>query len=339
MNTLSHFRVEVNDLLIHFIHLRSASSSNVPALLLHGWPYSFHSFHDMAQRLAHPDKFHGNAVDGRDVIIPSMPGYDFSGAPSHPIGPREIASVYSDLMVNILGYKEYIAHGGDWGSYVAEMLGFDHGKNCVGIHLTMTSVRHHGASPKSGEVPQDTTDEERTFAEDELRRWTPESAYAKLQSSKPSKLGHAMADSPVGVAAWIVEAFHAWSDLSNREFEEIYSIDDLFDEIMLYLVTDSFNTSTWIYVGEFEEGSNTLPEGARIEVPVGILALPDPMFPMLPRAVIERSLRVVVYEEAAFGGHFPFYEAREELVASLNSFICRLEKEEYDQFPMVSNER
>lgn len=322
MNDLPHFMVTIEGLDVHFVHERGSGDGNLPVLLLHGWPYTFHSFHHMVQELAHPERFGGKAADSVDVIVPSMPGYDFSSPPSRPIGPRVIADMYDELMVEVLGYNRYIAHGGDWGSYVAERLGYDHGDHCSGIHLTMISVRHHGAAPKSSQVPSDATDEEKAFVDDEMRRWIPQSPYARLQSTVPMKLGYAMADSPVGVAAWIIEAFHAWSDLSHgKRFEELYPFDDLLDEVMLYLVTDSFHTSTWLYVGEAEEGSNTLPPGERIGVPVSILALPDPVFPMLPRAVAERSHRVVRYEHVDHGGHFPFYEARRELVADLQVFL------------------
>ena len=109
----------------------------------------------------------------------------------------------------------------------------------------MSSIRHHGAASRSGQLPPDSTTEEKAFAQDEAQRWDPESAYGKLQSTKPMKLGYALADSPVGVAAWIIEAFHAWTHLSEgRRFEAVYSLDDLLDEVLLYLVTDRFHSST-----------------------------------------------------------------------------------------------
>ncbi|KAK5122264.1 hypothetical protein LTR85_004174 [Meristemomyces frigidus] len=323
MNKLTHFIANMDGLDIHFVHLRESGSSHLPVLLLHGWPYSFHSFHDMSQKLAWPERYGGSADDGVDVVIPSMPGYDFSPAPADVTGPKAIAGLYGKLMAETLGYRQYAAHGGDWGSHIAALLAFNHAEHCVAIHITMSSVRQHGAAVRTGELPAEATAEERAFADDEKRRWDPESAYGKLQSTKPVKLGYAMADSPVGVASWIIEAFHAWSDLSNgRRFEDVYSFDTLLDEVMLYLVTDSFHSSTWIYVGEGTEGSNTLPPGKRIEVPCGIFALPDPVFPMMPRETAEKSRRVVRYTHASHGGHFPFYEVLDELVADLQGFLA-----------------
>ncbi|KAK0364335.1 hypothetical protein LTR91_002837 [Friedmanniomyces endolithicus] len=299
MNHLPQFMVTVDSFDIHYAHLRGSGSGALPVLLLHGWPYSFHSFHEVALRLAFPERFGGQAEDGVDVIIPSMPGYDFSPAAKDVTGPRAVAELYNKLVTIALGYP---------------------------------SVRHYGAEVRSGKVPAHATEEEREFAEDEYRRWQPESAYSKLQITKPVKLGYAMADSPVGVAAWIIEAFHAWSDLSGgRRFEDVFSFETLVDEVMLYLVTDAFHSSTWIYIGEGREGSNVLPDGKRIEVPTSILALPDPVFPMMPRGMAEKSRRVVRYTKAWRGAHFPFYEAQDELVVDLQTFMGELERGEHQR--------
>jgi len=133
-----------------------------------------------------------------------------------------------------------------------------------------------------------------------------------------------MADSPVGVAAWIVEAFHAWSDRRARPFEQIFTRDQLLTEVMLYLVTDAFATSIWIYGGKRGE-EMTLPAGRRVEVPTGLSAFPDPVFPMPPRAVAEKSHQVVYYSSLAQGGHFPFYEVPNVLVDELRAFARLLD--------------
>ncbi|KAK3112599.1 hypothetical protein LTR53_010949 [Teratosphaeriaceae sp. CCFEE 6253] len=326
MNKLPHYMSLVDGFDIHYVHLRGSGTGGTPVLLLHGWPYSFHSFHDIAHQLAFPDRFGGKAEDGVDVIIPSMPGYDFSPAAASVTGPGRVAELYNTLVTSTLGCGKYVAHGGDWGSYISELLAFRYPEHCAGIHLTMSSVRHHGAEVRTGVVPSDATDTERVFAAEEYRRWEPESAYAKLQGTKAVKLGYAMADSPVGVAAWIIEAFHAWSDLSSgRRFEDVYGFDTLLDEVMLYLVTNAFHTSIWIYIGEGLEGSNVLPPGASIEVPTAIMALPDPVFPMMPRAMAEKSRRVVRYTRMSHGGHFPFYEVGDELVTDLQDFLRELQ--------------
>ena len=144
-------------------------------------------------------------------------------------------------------------------------------------------------------------------------------AYSLIQATKPAKLAFAMADSPVGVAAWIVEAFHAWSDRRERPFDEIFTRDQLLTEIMLYLVTDAFATSIWISGAKLGE-EMTLPTGKRVEVPTGLSAFPDPVFPMPPRAVAETSHNVVHYSTMDAGGHFPFYERPDALIDELRTF-------------------
>jgi pimeloyl-ACP methyl ester carboxylesterase len=321
MNELPHFLAEVNGIDLHFVHERGSGNSPRPLLLAHGWPYSFHSYTELIERLAHPERFGGREEDAFSVVVPSMPGYDFSSRPVSPIGPKRIAPMFNRLMTEVLGYDRYFVHGGDWGSAIAEMLSFQFPETVAGIHITMLSVRHHGAPPRSNEVPADASKEERDFASVEASLWKGESAYARIQATRPLKLSAGMVDSPVGVAAWIVEAFHAWSDRRDRPFGEIFSRDQLLTEIMLYLVTDAFGPASWIYVAEGEEQYQTLPPGGRIEVPVGVAAYPDPVFPMPPRSVAERSHNIVRFSQMDYGGHFPFYEAPDGLLADLFEFV------------------
>jgi len=188
MNALPQYTANVQNLAIHFVReCSSGRRENLPVLLLHGWPYSFHSFHEVVQRLAHPERFGGKIEDGVDVVVPSMPGYDFSSAPERVIGPKAVLHMYNELMVSVLGYDRYAAHGGDWGSNISELQGYHHGDHCVAIHITMSSVRHHGAAVRSGGVsgsaPRDASDEEKAFAEDEMKRWEAESGYQAQQTT------------------------------------------------------------------------------------------------------------------------------------------------------------
>jgi microsomal epoxide hydrolase len=320
INSLPNFTAQVSDHTIHFVHERGSGTNPQPLLLLHGWPYSFHSYTHLVPRLAHPERFGGKAEDGFTVIVPSLPGFAFTSKPSKPVDPREAASIMNELMTSVLGYPKYIAHGGDWGSYTSELLALYYPDNCVGIHITMSSVRHHGGAPRSGEYVPGASDEEIAFAKKEKELWDGEKAYNLLQSTRPLKLAYALLDSPVGTAAWILEAFAAWADLRGKKLTEAFTMEQLIDEVMIYLVTDSVNTATWIYVGDHELGSWTLPEGKKIEVPVGVLASPDPVFPMPPREALEKSHRVVMWKDSDRGGHFPFYEIGELVVQQLVSF-------------------
>ncbi|MBE7210561.1 MAG: alpha/beta hydrolase, partial [Gluconacetobacter diazotrophicus] len=262
--------------------------------------------------------------DAFTVVIPSLPGYDFSPSPNLPTGPRRIAGLLDRLMTDTLGLAPYLVHGGDWGSATAAMLGLHHAPHVAGLHLTMSSVRRHGAPPRADRVPDDASAEERAFATREAAIWRNESAYARIMQTRPLKLAYAMADSPVGVAAWIAEAFHAWSDLRNRPFEQAIPPDALLDEIMLYLVTDAANPASWIYVAEAIEDYQTLPPGTRIEVPTAFAAYPDPVFPMPPRSMLDRAHRVVRHTVMPRGGHFPFLEDPEPLIDDLRGFAAAL---------------
>ncbi len=322
MNARPHFITAIDDTDVHFIHEQGSGTNPAPLLIAHGWPYSFHSYDGLIDRLAHPERYGASVEEAFSVIVPSYPGYDFSSRPSQPMGPRAIAFLFDKLMAR-LGYNRYIAHGGDWGAHITSLLGFYLPERVLGIHSTALAIREAGAEQLSGEVPSDATEEQRAFVTSECAIWRQEGAYSQLHATKPVKLGYAMMDSPVGTAAWIVEAFHAWSDRRERTFDELFTPDQLLTEVMLYLVTDAFPTSTWIY-GAKRHGEMTLPPGRRVTVPTGLAAFPDPVFPMPPRQIAQRSHDVVQYTEMAFGGHFPFYEAPDLLIDDLRKFGKRV---------------
>ena len=318
INAVPHYKAKVQGLDIHFVHERGSGPAPRPLLIAHGWPYSFHSYGHLVDRLAHPERHGGQVEDAFSVVIPSYPGYDFSERPEIPMGPRAIALLFDDLM-GVLGYDRYVAHGGDWGAHVTSLLGLHRPGRLAGIHSLGIALRDASAEQLTGKVASDASEEEKAFVASEMAMWSGEGAYSRIQATKPAKLAFAMADSPVGVAAWIVEAFHAWSDRRERPFDEIFTRDQLLTEIMLYLVTDAFATSIWIYGAKRGE-EMTLPMGKRVEVATGLSAFPDPVFPMPPRAVAEKSHNVVHYSTMGAGGHFPFYEAPDALIDEIRTF-------------------
>ena len=320
MNARPHFVTTINGVDLHYVHERGSGPRPRPLLIAHGWPYSFHSYTHLVDSLCHPERHGGRVEDAFSVVIPSYPGYDFSARPAAPLGPRAVAFLFDELMGR-LGYARYVVHGGDWGAHITSLLGFHRPARVAGIHTMALALREAGAEQLTGRIPPDASAEQQAFVADEYTRWQQEGAYSQLHATKPAKLAYAMLDSPVGVAAWIIEAFHAWSDRSERAFEELFTRDQLLTEVMLYLVTDAFPTSTWIYGAKRQEEA-TLPPGRRVEVPTAVAAFRDPVFPMPPRAVAEKSHHVVRYEELPRGGHFPFYEAPELLVEDLRAF-CR----------------
>ncbi len=315
-NRFPQFIAEVDGVDIHYIHERGSGSSPLPLLISHGWPGSVFEFLEIIEPLAHPERFGGDAADAFDVIAPSLPGYGWSGKPARPIGPRAVAALFAGLMGETLGYERFIAQGGDWGAAISSWIGFEHAPPCAGVHLNMMGVRAAGAAPEG--------EDETRWARAARRTLDSEGAYMRQQSTKPQTLSYAMMDSPVGVAAWIVEKFHGWSDLHDGDIEGVYTKDQLLTNVMVYLVTRTFNTASWIYYGHRRSGDRFLPEGGRIEVPVGVAAFPAEFIPWPPRRYVERAYNVVRWTDMPRGGHFAALEEPDRLVADIRAFARRL---------------
>ncbi len=322
LNAYQHFRATVDGHELHYVHERGSGKRPQPLLLLHGWPGSFFEFMHLVGPLAHPEKYGGDAGDGFDVVVASLPGFGFSGKPAAPIGPRRIAALLSGLMTDTLGYDRYIAQGGDWGSYVATWLGFDHAAVCKAIHINMVEVRSAGWDFGSGRTgPGPVTDAERAFVKREAEMFAGgDGAYFTLQSTRPDTLSTAMTDSPVGAAAWIVEHFHSRSDRRDRPFEAVFTQDQLLTNVMLYVATGTFASAARIYAGFRAEKSETLPAGKRVEVPVGIAAFPDPVEPLPPRSLVERAYNVTRWTDMPRGGHFAALEQPELFLNDVCAF-------------------
>ena len=300
LNSFSNFTTSVNGLKIHFIKEKGSGKNPTPLLLLHGWPGSIIEFLEIIQKLAHPEKYGGKIEDAFDVIAPSLPGFGFSDLPSKPLGPRKIAKIMNDLMVKKLKYKKYIAQGGDWGATICNWLGYDHFKNCRGIHINCMTMRH----PK-GAINKYERQWEKRFVNDQIMQ----EGYRTIQATKPQSLGYSMIDSPVGVAAWILEKFYSWSDLKDGKIEKTYSKDILLTNIMVYLITNTFNTASWIYFGRREEGGRYFPKNfKKINIPTGIAVFPKEMSEWPPRSYLDRIFNIQHWSKMKKGGHFAALE-------------------------------
>ena len=311
LNRFPQFIANVDGIDIHFIREEGSGPSPQPLILSHGWPGSVLEFLHIIEKLAHPERFGGDAKDAFTVIVPSLPGYGFSGKPLRPIGPRTTARLFDSLMTDACALPGYIAQGGDWGSAISGWMGYE-GKGCKAVHFNMFGWRSPGVGPQ--------TDEEKQYAQRAMQLFEMEGAYFREQTTKPQTLSYAMMDSPVGAAAWIVEKFHGWSDTS-RGFENIYSMDQLLTNVMIYLVTKSFNTATWMYRGLMEDlAGDPVPNGARIEKPVGIAAFPVDLIPFPPRSMVERHVNVTHWTDFKEGGHFAALERPDDLVGDVRAF-------------------
>ena len=316
LNQFPNYKTKVDDLDIHFIIKKSSSPKAIPLILIHGWPGSIVEFLEIIDPLCEPEKYGNDNEVCFDIIAPSIPGFAFSGKPENPIGPRRIASIFNKLMTEKLGYKKYVAQGGDWGSAISTWLGFDHSKNCKGIHINMLPARHIDG-PK--------TEEEKSWDRQFSKDYVSQSGYFAIQSTKPQTLSYAMMDSPVGVAAWIIEKFYHWSDLEDRGLELTYQKDDLLTNIMIYILTKSFNTSSWIYYGRAKEGGRILSQdGRRVEVPTGCAVYPKEFLTWPPKSYVERLFNIVHWSEMNRGGHFAALEQPSSLINDIQDFCKKI---------------
>lgn len=321
LNAFPQFTAEVDGETIHFYHVKGSGSAPEPVIMTHGWPGSVYEFLGVIDELAHPEKHGGNAEDGLTLVIPSLPGYGFSGKPKTPIGPRRTAELFNRLMTDVLGYESYIAQGGDWGSVVSGNLAYNHGTNkgggCKAVHLNMYGLRPHGVSPE--------TDEEKAWAAKAAFNFEMEGAYLRLQMTKPQSLSYAMMDSPVGVAAWFMEKFNTWSDTRGEDgtshLENAYTKDQLLSNLMIYLVTRTFNTATWFYRGMLEEGGTDMAPDTRVEVPTGVASYPEELFTFPPRRMMELGYNVVRWTEFEKGGHFAALETGSDFASDVRDFV------------------
>ena len=316
LNEFSHFKAPVEGIDIHFIHERGSGPSPLPSIITHGWPGSVVEFLDIIEPLTHPERFGGSTDDAFDVIAPSLPGFGFSGRPSRPMGPRRMAGLFARLMTDVLGYDRYFAQGGDWGGAISSWLGYEHAPACCGIHINIMTMRH--PDPPKGP-------EEEAWAAEFRREQVMENGYRTQQATRPQTLSYAMMDSPVGVAAWIVEKFNSWSDTDGDDIESVYSKDTLLTNIMVYLVTGTFNTASWIYYGRREEGGRVLsPEGKRVEVPTAAALFPKELLSWPPRSYVERVYNITRWTEMPRGGHFAALEQPQLLIDDIRAFARTL---------------
>ncbi|WP_170958895.1 epoxide hydrolase [Magnetospirillum sp. 15-1] len=308
LNTLPHFRVDIDGLATHYVHLEH---SDAPALLLlHGWPGSFMEFIEVAGHLR--DKF--------ELVIPSLPGYAFSAPPSSPMGPRAVARHFQRLMER-LGHSSFFIQGGDWGSSIGAWMALDNPTSVLGLHLNLVSAHSDLMVAESSE--------ERAYKIEQKRSFRREGAYYQVQATNPQSLAFAMMDSPVGIAAWIIDKIARWADvpLDNTgapTLESRFSKDAMLDMIMLYLVTKCFASASWLYRGMFSEGSASLPPGSRITVPVGVAAFPDPAFPLPPRSLVAKGYSVIQWTDMPRGGHFAALEEPALLAEDFLTFASKI---------------
>ncbi len=313
INGFDNFRATVDGLDIHFIHEKGSGDNPLPLILTHGWPGSIVEFLDVIEPLAHPERFGGQAADGFDVIVPSLPGYGFSAAPPAPVDCRETARLWRHLVVDVLGHDRFMAQGGDWGSLVTSWLGLAHGDVCRGIHQNMFIMQPRNRTDPAPDA------EELAWMKQRQADLRFETGYQAIQSTRPQTLSYGLNDSPAGLAAWILEKFHRWGD-THGDVSSRFSRDHLLANIALYWHTQTINSSTWMYTSIVESDNFMPTEGQRIEVPVGVARFPADTFSMPPRQWVERLANVVHWTEMPAGGHFAAMEEPAAFIDDVRAF-------------------
>lgn len=330
INQWPNYLVDIGPQRLHFIREPGTQVEDaprpLPLVVTHGWPGSIVEFLHLIDVLAHPEDHGGDPLDAFDVIVPSLPGYGFSGPPiredgtTGPIGPRAIAGLWHKLVTEKLNYERpYGIQGGDWGAVVSSWLAFDHppkdDSGVLGVHLNMMGLRP-GLDLDTAALSAD----EQAWLAKMGSALDDKTAYQRIHATRPQTLGVALADSPVGLAAWIVEKFQAWSDCGGDPLRR-FSMDILLDNVMVYWLTGTAGTATWLYRGAAEQKPRALPAGAKVETPTGFAAFPADIAPAPPREWIERAFNLRRHTIMPSGGHFAALEEPDLLVEDIRAFF------------------
>lgn len=331
LNAVKHFRVSLDGTLIHFVHERGTGPAPLPLLISHGWPGSFYEFSRLIPLLTDPAAHGGRAEDAFDVVLPSLPGFTFSERLQPPASFNDVPSMWRQLMNEVLGYEDFGAHGDDIGAMVTNRLALEFPDSLVGIHITFP------AEPAFGEGKPAPSAAEQAILDGRAAGFYWDSGYLHFGATRPQTLAYALADSPVGLAAFLVDKMRDWADCDG-DLSRRFSTDELLTWISLYWLTGTAGSSLDPY-WDWALGSAGMPEAwQRRDVPAGIDARPldaDEQIEVpagvaifrrgpvrLPREWAERSYSSLErWREYDRGGHFPAWEEPDVLAKDLRDFF------------------
>ncbi|WP_128375182.1 epoxide hydrolase family protein [Streptomyces cavernae] len=316
LNGFPQFLAEIDGVDIHFFHIRGTGPDPTPLLLVHGWPGSPVEFLGLVDALTDPAAHGAPEAPSFDVVIPSIPGYGFGGKPAEEgWNTDRVADAFDHLMTEELGYSAYGAQGGDWGGLIATALGVRHPEHVVGLHLNLALVM-----PPADADPADVA--QWGAAAQEFQKW--EGAYGSVQSSRPMSLAVGQTDSPAGLAAWILEKFHAWSDLGAKSVLDAYSLDDLITNLMFYWAPNSAASAASFYYENFGLADPDLVNP--VTVPVAFARFPAEMatIALAPDSWYQARFDIRQLTHFEHGGHFAALEQPGALVADVRRFFAHL---------------
>ena len=311
LNTYQPFKSQGEGLNIHFIYEKGKGPNPLPILITHGWPSTFYEMHKIIPLLSDPASYGGDPSDAIDVVAPSLPGFGFSDAATCPgMDVGKVSGMWNQLMTLNLGYKQYGAHGGDLGAGVTSWLGQNHSDNLIAIHLTSVTR----PLPYLGEGARPLSKAEQSLIDKRLKWNREEGGYSHIQGTKPQTLSYGLNDSPVGLAAWIVEKYRAWSDCGG-DVERKFTKDELLTNITIYWVTQTIESSIRIYYESGKSGP-IVSYGTKVEVPTSFASFPvEISYP--PREWLERFFNLKRFTKMPSGGHFSATEEPELLAEDI----------------------
>ena len=321
INAWPHFKTVIDEVPIHFMHIRGKGPKPVPLIVTHGWPWTFWDFHKILGPLSDPAAYGGDSADAFDLVVPSLPGYGFS-SPLRKTGVNYTTT--ADLWVKLmegLGYPRFAAHGSDWGAFVSAQLGHKYADRLIGTHFTIMvplDMMTGGVVSAEDFGPEDA---ERKAKNDAF--WLGETGYFALQASKPHTLALALNDSPVGLCSWLVEKRRTWSDCDG-DVEKRFSKDDLLTTVMIYWVTQTFGTSARFYYesthNPWQPSHNRMPV---VEAPTATTAFAGELV-IPPRKWAERYYNLKRFTPFPRGGHFAAAEEPQAIIDDVRAFYRTL---------------
>jgi pimeloyl-ACP methyl ester carboxylesterase len=319
LSWLPQFMANIGDREVHFVHARSAQPDALPLIITHGWPGTFAEMAKIIPMLTDPERHGRDPRDAFHVVAPSIPGFGFSGKPVRPgTTPGAIAALWVKLM-NGLGYDRFCVQGGDFGSTISVWLAHDHPENVLRFHLNMIPPSMRPAEASLARKPL--TASEQDLMKRGAQFQEAEGAYAHIHRTKPQTLGHALQDSPVGLAAWIAEKFRSWSDCGGV-IENAISRDELLTNISIYWFTGTITSSMRLYRERVRE---PMVFDQKLKPPFGFANFPKEPLPAT-RDFAERFFDVQQWTDMPRGGHFAALEQPELLADDLRKFFRPLRK-------------
>lgn len=329
LNALPQFVTNIDGLDIQFIHIKSKHKNALPLVITHGWPGSFFELLKVIGPLTDPTAYGGKAEDAFDLVIPSMPGYGFSEKPTGTgWGPEKIGNAW-DILMKRLGYKNYVSQGGDWGSVIADAMARQAPQGLLGIHVNMpaTVPADIAKALKDGDpAPAGLSVKEKAAFVSLNKLYTRGGGYAGMMVTRPQTLGYGLTDSPVGLASFFLDKFNEWT-YSGGNAEKSLTKDEMLDDITLYWLTNTANSSAQLYWENNTNNFNVVEQKTNdIKIPVAVTVFPGEIY-QAPKSWTEKSYKNLIYfNEVSKGGHFASWEEPQLFTEELRAAFKSLRK-------------